>query len=253
MKKFLFTSLIVILVLGIVGTVALTIYSGSYSKPNEKAVQAMISTSEVSVLDTRKEIVYKPNGLPEDQVLAGIVFYPGGKVDPSVYSRIFVELAKNGVQTVVVKMPFNLAMFNMNGADRALKEYPAIKNWYIGGHSLGGVFASSYGNKHLTQFQGIFFWASYPTANLSLLTMPILSLYGTKDSVLESGKIDDSRKFLPENANVIPIEGGNHTQFGDYDLQKGDAAADITPEEQQTQVVDLMLEFMGIIGGYRLN
>ncbi len=33
------------------------------------------------------------------------------------------------------------------------------------------------------------------------------------------------------------IEGGNHSQFGSYGLQKGDTAAKITPEQQVAETV----------------
>jgi hypothetical protein len=36
----------------------------------------------------------------------------------------------------------------------------------------------------------------------------------------------------------VPIEGGNHAQFGYYGPQPGDAPATISREEQQIQAVD---------------
>jgi hypothetical protein len=36
----------------------------------------------------------------------------------------------------------------------------------------------------------------------------------------------------------VPIEGGNHAQFGYYGPQPGDSPATISREEQQAQAVD---------------
>lgn len=39
-------------------------------------------------------------------------------------------------------MPFKLAILNRKGANDILDRYNYIDNWYIGGHSLGGVMAA---------------------------------------------------------------------------------------------------------------
>jgi len=53
---------------------------------------------------------------------------------------------------------------------------------------------------------------------------------------------------LPADTVFVPIQGGNHTQFGYYgngtELQKGDNPADISRDAQQ-QIVDAMADFMG--------
>jgi len=49
----------------------------------------------------------------------------------------------------------------------------------------------------------------------------------------------------PENARETVIAGGNHAQFGDYGPQKGDGAAEISGEAQQTATVDAVCTFFG--------
>ena len=44
--------------------------------------------------------------------------------------------------------------------------------------------------------------------------------------------------------NVVEIEGGNHAQFGNYGPQKGDLPATISAEEQQTQTVEAISNFI---------
>ncbi len=58
-------------------------------------------------------------------------------------------------------------------------------------------------------------------------------------------------EHLPEGTPFIEIEGGNHTQFGDYwdgvnenFVQEGDNPADISREEQEMQIIKATLNFL---------
>ena len=44
-------------------------------------------------------------------------------------------------------------------------------------------------------------------------------------------------RLLPAAAVFVPIDGGNHAQFGYYGDQPGDNPATISRDEQQTQVI----------------
>lgn len=54
------------------------------------------------------------------------------------------SLAQKGILCVLVRMPFNLAVFDVNAADGIREMFPEITDWYIGGHSLGGSMAAAY-------------------------------------------------------------------------------------------------------------
>ena len=58
-----------------------------------------------------------------------------------------------------MKMPFNLAVFDINAADYAYSNFPNIKKWYIGGHSLGGAMASAYAKNNESKLNGLIYWA----------------------------------------------------------------------------------------------
>lgn len=216
------------------------IYVSNYEKATEPALEAMQSQNNVVVEETRSYITY----LPETGSDIGIIFYPGGKVEPSVYSRVFSQLAQKGIGTVVVKMPFNLAMFNISGAESVLEDFSGIEKWYLGGHSLGGVFATSYLKDNMDKFEGMFFLASYPAADLSRSSIKVLSINGTLDTVINREGFEEGKKKLPPQSIFLDIEGGNHTQFGDYNLQKGDTEATISAEEQQRQIVEAIFDFI---------
>ena len=50
-------------------------------------------------------------------------------------------------------------------------------------------------------------------------------------------EIKASAALLPSDATFVPIEGGNHAQFGWYGPQSGDNPASISHAEQQAQTV----------------
>lgn len=135
---------------------------------------------------------------------------------------------------ILVEMPLNMAIFNANAADEIIDQYPNIKNWYIGGHSMGGAMASSYASDHEDQIKGLILMGAYLYGDYP--PEKSLTIYGTFNSDLE--------KNIDYTDNIVVIEGGNHAQFGNYGKQKGDPDATITAEEQQEISVKAVKEFL---------
>lgn len=174
---------------------------------------------------------------------SAIIFYPGAKVEYTAYLPLFYELAQQGVDCFLVKMPCNLAILGMNKAEDIMKEYD-YESWYLAGHSLGGAMAASYASDNLADLEGIVLLAAYPTANLQSDDFAVLSLYGSEDMVLNQEKLTEGRAYMPENYAEIKLEGGNHAWFGNYGEQEGDGQALISREEQQAQTVEFILEMI---------
>ena len=170
----------------------------------------------------------------------GLIFYPGGKVEAKAYEPILAGLAEKGICVVLVEMPFNLAVFDSSAADGVINEFTNIQNWYIGGHSLGGAMAASYAANNQDKLKGVVLLAAYPTKELDI---PVLSIYGSEDGVLNREKYSDSIKNA-NNLSEIVIDGGNHAQFGNYGEQSGDNAAKISNEKQWNETVKQILNFM---------
>ena len=142
------------------------------------------------------------------------------------------ELAREGVLCVLVEMPFNLAVFDINAADGIQEQYPEIEDWYIGGHSLGGSMAASYLADHTDEYEGLILLGSYSTADLSNTDLNVLSIYGSEDRVLDCEKYDENRSNLPDDFTEVVIEGGCHAYFGMYGAQDGDGTPTISNHEQ---------------------
>ena len=107
------------------------------------------------------------------------------------------------------------------------------------GHSLGGVVASQAALSK-SNIEGLVLLASYPAegTDLSNSTMKVLSIVGNQDQVINRENYDNADIRLPAMTQKMVIDGGNHSQFGDYDFQKGDGVATINKENQWQQVAD---------------
>ena len=209
-------------------------YLLDYYKATDRADEHALNTAEVIVSDTEYGLEF--DGPGED----ALIFYPGGKVEYTAYSALMRDLAEEGIDCYLVKMPVNLAFFGVNRADSIMEEFPHEK-WYIGGHSLGGVAASMYAADH--DLDGLVLLASYSTKEID---EPTISIYGSNDGVLDLEKYEEAKSNLPENFKEVVIDGGNHAQFGDYGEQDGDGKATITAEEQQRETAEGIADFFGI-------
>lgn len=221
--------------LGIVGWFA--------TRPAEAMPQALValqSDDRVAVA-TSRWLVFTPRAREPS---VGFVFYPGGLVDARAYAPLARDIAAQGYLVVIVPMPLNLAFFNAERASEVMASFPNIARWTIGGHSLGGVAAAMFVKGHPNTIHGIAFWASYPAEAMTEVSVRVLSIYGTRDSLSTPAKIENSRALLPADTTFVAIEGGNHAQFGWYGLQSGDGIATISREEQQQQIVSTMVNWL---------
>jgi dienelactone hydrolase len=165
---------------------------------------------------------------------AGLIFYPGGKVEETAYLPLLEQLRENGLTCVLVKMPFRLAVFDIRAADAVYAQVPAISRWYLAGHSLGGAMASSYLPGNEGKLAGLILLGAYPVNDSPI---PTLAIYGSEDVKLDRSK-------LTAVADTLELAGGNHAYFGNYGEQAGDGTASISREAQQAQAVSTILAFV---------
>ena len=238
MKKKIVFAIIIVLIVSLVG--GTVYYINDYYKADEVAVSLIIAPkTDVTITEENGVFTFKPRNATK-----GIIFYPGGKVQAESYAPLMQTLAEKGVLSVLVTMPGNLAVLDMNAADGLQEKYPEIQSWYMSGHSLGGSMASSFIAENSKDFDGIILLASYSTANLSNLGLDVLSIYGTNDDVLNMEKYEECKSNLPEDFKEIVIAGGCHAYFGAYGEQEGDKKATITREEQIEITVNEILQFI---------
>lgn len=218
--------------------IGFALYASSYYHAGEDAVQAMGAVDGISVVRSDKDtIVFFPSE-PE----AGLIFYPGGKVEYTAYSPLMRACAEQGILCVLVKMPCNLAVLDINAADGITQQYPEVEKWYIGGHSLGGAMAAAYAAEHSSDLDGLLLLAAYSTKDLGESELKVLSVYGTEDHVLNLEKYEEYRTNLPADTVEVVIDGGCHAGFGDYGPQKGDGTPMITHKEQIVRTAEEIAE-----------
>ena len=218
-------------------------YTKNYYHAGNTSAEALLSDDIVTVDKVsdrhEKTVTFAPKNPTK-----GLIFYPGAKVEYTAYAPLLHEFARNGYVCMVIHMPYNLAILDKNAADKyidSLKDkYTTVKNWYVGGHSLGGAMAASYAAKNTDKIDGLFLFAAYSTSDLSDSGLSVYSVYGSNDKVLNMKKYNKYKKNLPDDVHEFVIDGGCHSYFGNYGLQKGDGDPDITMDEQIQATIDFI-------------
>ena len=221
--------------------VGIAVYLSDYY-PADESVQASLSDSNtVKVTKENNWIVFMP---VERTTESGLIFYPGGKVDELAYVPILRSLADQGIPSVLVSMPFRLAVLRSGAAASVIDAFPSINQWYIGGHSLGGAMAASYAANNPEDIEGVILLAAYPPSDLSQYELKLLSIYGNQDLVLNMDRYMENRSYFPADFLEVIIDGGNHANFGDYGEQSGDGQALISAQEQQRITIEAIQSFI---------
>lgn len=215
-------------------TAAAAIYISIYYRADETAWRYMQSDATVTVLDTEYGWLF--DGPSEDTAL---VFYPGAKVEEESYAPLLHSLAENGIDVCMVKMPFRLACLDGDAASEVLNAHN-YSNWFIGGHSLGGLMAADYASDHAGDFSGVILLGAYPIEDIPDPLSEIL-IVGSEDHVVNWKKIESGRAYAPSDYVEYVINGGNHAQFGSYGHQRGDGIATVSAGEQVSETVNVIV------------
>ena len=214
------------------------LYVSDYYHADWEAIGPYPSVPAVRVEERENGLAFIP-----EQTDAGFIFYPGGKVEYKAYIPLMEALAENNILCVLLEMPLNLAVLDIDAAEGIAEAYPQTERWYLGGHSLGGSMAASYAAKNSEDFEGLVLLAAYSTADLKDSGLEVLSLYGSEDGVLNREKYEQYRDNL-QNVMECEIAGGNHAGFGMYGVQEGDGTATISNEEQIAETAAWILTLM---------
>ena len=200
-----------------------------------EAVAAMTGSPDVRVTDAPAHIVIAPaSGTPT----RGLIFQPGARVDPRAYLPMLSEVSRQGVIVFVVKQPFGIGFLAMTAPHAFIDRHPEVTSWVLGGHSLGGVVASTFVQDHPGLVKGLALWASYPVGSLAdRADLRVASVSGTRDGFTTPADIEASRALLPGDTAYTPVEGAVHSYFGDYGEQPGDGTPTVSRDEAQRQMV----------------
>ena len=218
----------------------------TYARPPLPEAVAALESDDLVEITNEPWLTFAPTqGTPD----TGFIFYPGGRVDPQGYAPLMKTIASEGYLVVVPEMPINMAVFNPNIADDIITNYPDISQWVIGGHSVGGTMAAQYTNSHRETIDGLAIWASYPanSADLSDYDLPVVSIYGSHDPGINDDSVAERRHLLPEDTQYVRIDGGDHHQFGSYEIKPENDHATISRMSQQEQIIQSTLDLLDAI------
>lgn len=191
-----------------------------------------ISTSSLTAAEKKYDVTFinqdhsfdiVPHG--RINVGTGIIFYPGALVDSRAYAPLLSDISsRDKIKVFIVKPYLRLADLDINAAFEVIKSNPEIKNWYVGGHSMGGAAACNFATHNPKVISGLFFFASYCSNKEKSYPGPTLAVLGSND------KLDPAHHVMPhltKKTNLVIIKGAAHSSFGDYGTQPFDGKRDI--------------------------
>ena len=230
--------LIVVLVIVLIG--AIWLVGWATVRAQEATERAVVVLRDNGIQREDGQLVFRPS-FPNDK---GLIYYPGGLVEPEAYAVTAQGIADAGYLVVIPKMPLNLAFTGINRADGIRADFPEIESWVIGGHSLGGAMAAEYAKNNMDSLDGLIMFASYPANNEEFVNfpVPILTIIGSNDT--GAPQQEAFYEAISDSARRFVIEGGNHRQYADYSFQKGDGIATISAVEQQDQIIAATIQFL---------
>lgn len=241
-------TLVVVLAISLIATVTLGIYSLlSY----EKARAIIGETADTyNYLEEDDWYLFSSN---KNNDTTAIFFYAENRIDEKAYFYLANMLQRKGYDVFIARSLFHQPLFSVSLIDKARQAYPKYQAWYLGGHGGGADVITRYllnDNEH--QIAGAFYFGAVPDDKVLALQRPLFILLGKNDGVFNwENYYAESYKYFTPLIELQIIEGGNHTNFGYYNLDGHDLAATISPKEQQDIVAQRLSKFIERIQGVR--
>lgn len=184
---------------------------------------------------------------------AGLIFLPGGLVDPRAYAPLMRGIAEAGYEARLMELPMRCACTDSQvkrlfDGIRAVIDAQPDRAWVLGGHSRGAMLATRYVHERgASGLAGLALVATTHPRDFSLadVKMPVVKIYGTQDGVANYDKMRGNAGLLPAGTKWVAIQGGNHSQFGYYRHQFGEGTAVISRERQQREVKAALAGMLG--------
>lgn len=200
---------------------------------------AVQSDPAITIVEAPVAVVLSPTTGPSTR---GLVFIPGAKVDADAYASNLSGLVESGVTVVITKPTLHLAFFDLRPLTTFTDLAPDVDQWWVGGHSLGGVKACQFATD--PEVEGLVLLGSYCANDLSETDLAVLSIGGSDDGLSTPAKIKGAAVRLPADTEFVQIEGASHARFGDYGVQSGDGTATIGSEEMRSRLTEDLDAFL---------
>ena len=96
--------------------------------------------------------------------------------------------------------------------------------------------------KYPNEYAGLILLASYSNKDLSKTNLKVLSIYGSKDIIMNKKSYNKYKKNLPKDFTEYIIEDGIHRYFGMYGFPKNQPLIKISNVEQIELTADFLQE-----------
>jgi hypothetical protein len=174
----------------------------------------------------------------------GLIYYTHLFYDERAYSRIMQKMAEAKYPSFLLDIPWSMAFLTPFRGDLVLRDYPEIEHWVVAGHAVGGAMASLFAQRRRVKgVEGLALFGSYPLPlfnDQSLTDIKAISIWGNRDGITPRIKWEDGRRWLPQNARFLEVDGANHSQMARLQVAvvNNDNPAELSRNQQETIVVD---------------
>ncbi len=238
--------------LGLLAAVALSLagtwvhQQRRHADASPAALAAAVSDAAVRLEDDGNTLVLRPVAAA---TRGGVILYPGAYVDVRGYVPTLKPLAAAGYRVVIVRMPFELAIFGVDRAAAVMADHADITRWVLVGHSVGGAMAAAFAARHRALLDGVIIWDSYPPSVTSLAdyAKPVWLIHRATPDGAPPPAFAAHRDLYPRDSHWAPIPGGIHMQFGSFAPggYQEDWPATISESRQHEIVLALMQQALG--------
>jgi pimeloyl-ACP methyl ester carboxylesterase len=184
----------------------------------------------------------------------GLIFLPGGGIDPDAYIPFTRAVAEAGYPVALVRLPWRLAPTEGQRAVVWRRIAAVVHAWgdrpaVLAGHSRGAALAGRFAAEHPETLSGLALIATtHPRdEDLSALRIPVMKILGSNDCVAPPEGARANAYNLPAGTRWLVIDGANHAQFGHYGSQLNDCSPSISREQQQAVTRDALLDLLATV------
>lgn len=205
----------------------------SFSRATPYFYDQITNDPDISVTESNDTYILKPKARNS---IANLIFLTGGLVDEKAYLYNLGQLSKyHSITVFVPKIKLKLAFLDQEAIMRTVKNFN-VKEYYVSGHSLGGVVACYHIRDH-KDTKGLILMASYCDNSIKEFKGQVLQITGSNDKVINKTKLNEKKLELPEQTQYYEILDGIHSQFGNYGPQKGDGTSNLLDAEALSEII----------------
>ena len=161
----------------------------------------------------------------------GLLIMHGALIKPRSYAKTAAWFAELGYLVYIPAGPGRLSIGAVDSAGARMADF-GLDNWFLIGHSMGGMASLELVSKYGDQVRAAALWASAIPSDYKRLDLPVLYIRGDNDGLLPPERFRQSRANLPDSVEYVMLEGANHRNFAMYSHQFFDNEATIDWLEQ---------------------